>query len=193
MTPAAIVAQVLAEMQAVMDHPTALAGNVPLGRWRDALAALAVSPSVQPQELYPLGCDRCDASVARKCFHEGCMRYDRHDDRKKPHPASSPAVTGRPSELQKRRYAQLAEYIAVSLCQPRRARQVELILDGWFSARAEAHAAPAEAPQEQPVDSTGQGRLMLNAYGRQCWEAGYHAAKSACPHCNAEAPSEEQA
>lgn len=27
-------------------------------------------------------------------------------------------------------------------------------------------------PTEQPVDRLGQGRLMLNAYGRRCWEAG---------------------
>lgn len=40
------------------------------------------APAEAPQ--YPLGCDRCDTKVARKCFHEGCMRYDRHDDRRKP-------------------------------------------------------------------------------------------------------------
>lgn len=43
---------------------------------------------------------------------------------------------------------------------------------------AEESRTAAPAPQtEQPVDPTGQGRVLLNAYGRQCWDAGYAAAK----------------
>jgi len=38
-----------------------------------------------------------------------------------------------------------------------------------------AAALPAEAPQDN------QGRLMLNSYGRQCYDAGYAAAKAAPP------------
>lgn len=48
----------------------------------DALdAALAVGEPHPAQGWQP-GCDRCDAVIARKCFHEGCMRYDRHEPRK---------------------------------------------------------------------------------------------------------------
>lgn len=34
-------------------------------------------------------------------------------------------------------------------------------------------------PTPQPVDVTGLGRLLLNDYGRACWEAGYQAGRSA--------------
>lgn len=34
----------------------------------------------------PDRCDRCDDTIARKCFHEGCQRYDRHDLPKRPDP-----------------------------------------------------------------------------------------------------------
>ena len=194
MMPAEIVAQVIAEMQAVMDHPTALAGNVPLGRWRDALAALAVSPSVQQQEQRAKQLEDALRLTQQKDEHvwnckigpdckechrlteaASCARFDVLSGI-----PSSPAVTGLPRAPQKRRYAQLAEYIAVSLCQPRRARQVELILDGWFSARAEAHAAPAEAPHEQDCAKviTMRGRDVL-------------VPENPCT-CGAEAPSEEQ-
>ncbi len=40
-------------------------------------------------------------------------------------------------------------------------------------ARLRVLAPPEEQePTEQPVDSTGKGRLLLNAYGRACYEAG---------------------
>ena len=41
-------------------------------------------------------------------------------------------------------------------------------------------------PTEQPVDATGRGRLLLNAYGRACWQAGYAAATwPRCIQCGA--------
>jgi len=56
---------------------------------------------------------------------------------------SSPSVSaGGVREL--RKHEQLAEYIAVSLHRPEKARHVELILDGW---PVEAHAATPEVPR----------------------------------------------
>ena len=43
----------------------------------------------------------------------------------------------------------------------------------WVGTQVEAH--PQE---EQPIDHTGQGRLILNSYGRQCWYAGHAAAEA---------------
>jgi hypothetical protein len=49
------------------------------------------------------------------------------------------------------------------------------ILDDGGNPGRKCQACEQEAakPTEQP---DGQGRLLLNAYGRRCWEAGYQAA-----------------
>jgi hypothetical protein len=46
--------------------------------------------------------------------------------------------------------------------------------------RSQAHspAVSVAEPTDRPIDSTGRDRLMLNAYGRECWEAGWKAATS---------------
>ena len=44
--------------------------------------------------------------------------------------------------------------------------------------RAEARLREAEAQLQQPNDTTGQDRLLLNEYGRRCYESGERAAKA---------------
>jgi hypothetical protein len=52
-------------------------------------------------------------------------------------------------------------------------RQAQIAL-----AAADTQVKELEAALSQPNDSTGRGRLLLNAYGRRCYEAGEKAAEA---------------